>query len=228
MSNAPRQAAVSWAKAALFVACLGPLAALIAAGVRDELGANPVETVTRMTGDWTLRLLLTTLLVTPLRRVTGWNALVRLRRMLGLFAFFYVCLHVLTYAVLDASLDPAYIVEDILERPYITVGFASFCALVPLAVTSTDRMVRRLGGRRWRQLHRLAYLAAFGGTVHFLWLVKADVTEPLAYMGALGVLMLARVPRVASGLGRLRMRPAPNRGGGTADLSGGASPARGP
>ena len=194
---------VRLAKAGLFAACCLPLALLVAAGLTDELGANPVETITHETGEWTLRLLLVTLAVTPLRRVTGWNALVRLRRMLGLFAFFYLALHFSTYALLDASLDLAYVAEDVLERPYITVGFASLLLLVPLAVTSTDAMVRRLGGRAWRRLHRLAYLATLGGCLHFLWLVKADTREPLVYLAVLGALMLCRVPRIARALSRL-------------------------
>lgn len=191
-------------KPVIFVAALIPLALLVWNAVYGDLGANPVETITYATGDWGLRFLLITLLVTPLRRATGWQALARIRRMLGLWAFFYICLHFLTYLVLDAFFDFRYILEDITDRTYITLGFTSFLLLIPLAVTSTNAMVRRLGGRNWRRLHRLAYVAATGGVLHFLWLVKADVREPLIYLGILALLFLARVPAVADRLTRLR------------------------
>lgn len=191
-------------KPAIFIAGLVPLALLVWNATHDALGANPVEAITHATGDWGLRFLLITLCVTPLRRITGWHELVRVRRMLGLFAFFYVCLHFSTYLVLDAFFDLRYILEDITDRTYITLGFTSFCLLIPLAVTSTDAMVRRLGGRRWRLLHRLAYAAATGGVLHFLWLVKADLREPLIYLGILLVLFLARVPAIADRLARIR------------------------
>jgi sulfoxide reductase heme-binding subunit YedZ len=158
-----------------------------------DLGANPVETITHHTGDWALRLLLATLAITPLRRLTGWGAWLRLRRMLGLYAFFYALLHVLTYFILDREGQLSGLWEDVLERPYISVGFAVFVLLVPLALTSTDGMIRRLG-RNWRRLHRLVYPAALGAVVHFLWLVKADLREPLWYLGVLALLMLARIP----------------------------------
>lgn len=195
-------------KPAIFVAGLVPLAMLLWNATHDGLGANPVEAITHETGDWGLRLLLITLCVTPLRRLTGWHELVRVRRMLGLFAFFYVCLHFSTYLVLDAFFDVRYILEDITERTYITVGFTSFLLLIPLAATSTDAMVRRLGGRRWRALHRLAYAVAIGGVLHFLWLVKADLREPLIYLGILLVLLIARLPPVANRLARVRSRGA--------------------
>jgi len=185
------------AKALVFTAASLPFLALVWDGFNGELGANPVETITRTTGDWALRLLLVTLAVTPLRRLTGWHALTRLRRMLGLFAFFYVALHFATYLVFDQFFSLAGIVDDVVERPYITVGFASFVLLIPLAATSTDAMVRRLGGRRWRRLHRLAYLAAAGGVLHFLWLVKADLREPLVYAAVLALLLASRLPFVS-------------------------------
>lgn len=191
-------------KPAIFIAALVPLALLLWGATHDGLGANPIETITHETGDWGLRFLLITLCVTPLRRITGWNELIRLRRMLGLFAFFYVCLHFSTYIVLDAFFDLDYILEDITDRTYITLGFTSFLLLIPLAITSTDAMVRRLGGRRWRLLHRLAYAAAMGGVLHFLWLVKVDIREPLIYLGILLLLFLARVPAVADRLARIR------------------------
>ena len=137
-----------------------PFALLVDGLFSGGLGANPVETITHETGTWALRLLLVTLAVTPLRRLTGWNLLVRYRRMLGLFAFFYACLHFTTYLWLDQYFDVAAIIDDIVERPYITLGFTGFVLLLPLAATSTNAMVRRLGGKRWRQLHRLGYVAA--------------------------------------------------------------------
>ena len=181
-------------KTTLFAAALAPFTALVVAGLTDGLGANPVETITHETGEWTLRLLLVTLAITPLRHLTGWVWLTRLRRMLGLFAFFYLMLHFTTYAVLDASLDLAYVIEDVADRLYITAGFAAFVMLVPLAATSTNTMVRRLGPVRWRRLHRLVYAAGVCGVLHYLWLVKADLREPLVYAGILAVLLAARLP----------------------------------
>lgn len=183
-------------KAGLFAAALTPFTALVVAGFTGGLGANPVEAITHTTGEWTLRLLLATLAITPLRHLTGRVWLTRLRRMLGLFAFFYLMLHFTTYAVLDASLDLAYIVEDVADRLYITAGFTAFVMLVPLAATSTNAMVRRLGPLWWRRLHRLVYAAGVCGVVHYLWLVKADLREPLVYTGILAVLLAARLPVV--------------------------------
>ena len=183
-------------KAAVFALCLVPFALLVARALSGGLGANPVEAVTLETGIWALRLLLVTLAVTPLRRLTGALWLVRLRRMLGLFAFFYAALHFLTYAILDASLDLSYVLEDILDRRYILVGFSAFVLLVPLAATSTNAMVRRLGPARWRRLHRLVYLAVPLAALHFLWLVKADLTEPALYAGILAILLFLRLPPV--------------------------------
>ncbi len=181
-------------KPAIFVTALIPLALLVWDAVADALGPNPVEAIRLRTGDWTLRFLLITLAVTPVRRLTGWNALIRVRRMLGLFAFFYACLHLITYVWLDQGFYWSGIVDDIVERPYITIGVASFLLLVPLAATSTNGMVRRLGGQRWRRLHRLVYPAAFAGVFHFLWLVKADTREPLIYLAILTGLMVLRLP----------------------------------
>lgn len=177
---------------ALFAACLLPFARLVWGVASDALGANPVEVVTRATGWWTLFFLCATLSVTPLRRATGWSALARRRRMLGLFAFFYVVLHFTTYLWLDAWFDPATIAKDIFKRPFITVGFSAFLLLVPLAATSTAAMQRRLG-RRWQLLHRLVYAIATLGVVHYWWLVKADVTEPVRFALVLGVLFAARI-----------------------------------
>lgn len=192
-------------KPAIFLVALIPFALLLADAFGGRLGANPVEAITHRTGDWTLRMLLITLAVTPLRRLTGWNRLARVRRMLGLFAFFYACLHLLTYIWLDQFFDLGAVVEDVVKRPYITVGFTSFLLLLPLAATSTDRMARRLGGRRWRRLHRLAYVTAAGGILHFLWLVKADLREPAIYLAVFAVLMAARIPTVARQLADVRL-----------------------
>src|SRR4030065_4582 len=168
-------------KPLVFALCLTPLARLVFFAFTDRLGANPIEFVLRSLGTWTLTLLLVTLSITPLRRLTGWNSLIRVRRMLGLFTFFYVCLHFLTYAGGDQSFDLSAVLVGVVEDPSITVGFTCFVLLIPLAVTSTNAMQRRLGGKRWQQLHRLVYLIAAGGVVHYLWLVKKDLTQPLLY-----------------------------------------------
>ena len=175
-------------KALTFLLCLIPLARLGWLGMSDGLGANPIEFITRSTGTWTLVFLMITLSVTPLRRITGWNGLIRFRRMLGLFAFFYVCLHFTTYIWLDQFFDWAEIVKDVIKRPFITVGFVSFVLLIPLAVTSTNAMQRRLK-RRWQLLHRLVYLIAIGGVVHYWWLVKKDITQPVLYALVLAALL---------------------------------------
>jgi len=180
-------------KALIFLASLFPLARLVWFAYSDRLGANPIEFITRSTGTWTLVFLLITLSVTPLRKWTGWQWLIKLRRMLGLFAFFYVCLHFTTYIWLDQFFDLQSIVKDVIKRPFITVGFASFLMLIPLAITSTNAMVKRLGGKRWQQLHRLVYLIAIGGVVHYWWLVKKDITQPAIYAAVLLVLLGYRV-----------------------------------
>jgi sulfoxide reductase heme-binding subunit YedZ len=169
-----------------------PLAWLAWGAATDGLGANPVERVTHVTGEWTLRFLLLTLAVTPLRRLAGWRWLAPLRRTLGLTAFGYACVHYLTYLGLDHFFDWDSIVEDVLERRFVTAGFAALLCLAPLAATSTRAMARRLG-RKWKVLHRLVYVAATLGVVHFLWLVKADRLEPFAYGAILGLLLGARV-----------------------------------
>ncbi len=179
-------------KSLAFAVCLVPLALLSWRGYNDHLGANPIETITRTTGLWTLRLLLITLLVTPLRRLTGWNVVQRLRRMLGLFAFFYAMLHFMTYVWLDQFFVWDDIVRDVIKRPFITVGFAGFLLLLPLAFTSTNAMMKRLG-RRWQTLHRLAYVIPSLGVLHYLWLVKADINPPLLYGAMLSVLLGVRV-----------------------------------
>ncbi|HEY6862667.1 MAG TPA: protein-methionine-sulfoxide reductase heme-binding subunit MsrQ [Burkholderiales bacterium] len=182
-------AAVSWIKAIAFALALVPLGRLVAAVFLRSLGTNPVEAIIRSLGTWTLVFLCATLAVTPLRKITGWPWLLRLRRMLGLYAFFYAVLHFSSYVWLDQGLDLVAILHDIPKRPFITVGFTCLLLLVPLAATSTDAMVRRLGSARWRALHRLVYVVAIGGVVHFWWLVKRDVTEPAIYAVVVATLL---------------------------------------
>ena len=180
-------------KAGIFGVCLIPLLVLAWQAVTHHLGANPIDAIADRTGIWTLRLLLITLSVTPARRLTGWNRLIQLRRMLGLFAFFYGSLHFLTYIWLDQFFVVEDIIADVMERPFITVGFTSFVLLIPLAVTSTTTMIKRLGGKWWQRLHRLVYAIAIGGVVHYLWLVKADTRRPLIYGSILGALFVYRL-----------------------------------
>jgi sulfoxide reductase heme-binding subunit YedZ len=182
-----------WIKPAVFGLCLIPLVWLAWDGVTGRLGANPVEAVVRRTGVWAINLLLISLAITPARRLPGGSRLIVFRRMLGLFAFFYAGLHLMTYVGLDQFFAVRDIVKDVVKRPFITIGMASFVLLVPLAVTSTNRMIARLGGARWRMLHRLAYVIAIGGVLHYFWLVKADIRSPLLYAGFLALLLGARV-----------------------------------
>lgn len=193
-------------KAMAFCAALIPLARLVAGAALypDWLGANPAEYITRSTGDWTLRFLLLTLAVTPLRKVTGWHTLARFRRMLGLYAFFYGMVHLSSYLTFDHAFDLAEIAKDILKRPFITVGFTTLVLMVPLAVTSTNKMVRRLGAKRWMALHRLVYLIAPLGVIHFWWMVKKDVTEPALYAAALAVLLGYRLAARLAERGRVQ------------------------
>ncbi len=200
--------AIRTRKVVVFLACLAPLGLLIWQGFTHGLGANPIERITRATGDWTLRFLLITLAVTPARRLLGWPALIRFRRMLGLFAFFYGTLHLLTYVGLDQFFDPRSIGKDILKRPFVTAGMTAFVLLVPLAVTSTAGWIRRLGGARWRRLHRLIYFSALAGVVHFYWLVKSDIREPVLYGAILAVLLGYRLVHSASAT-QQRKAPAP-------------------
>jgi sulfoxide reductase heme-binding subunit YedZ len=193
-------------RAGVLLLGLAPFVALAVRAAAGGLGANPVEEVTHETGEWALRFLVLCLCVTPARRLTGWRPLQLERRTLGLFAFGYAALHLATYLTFELELDPGLIVEGVLERPYITVGFGAFAILSALAMTSTRAAARRLG-KRWKQLHRLVYLAAIGAVVHFLWLVKSDLREPLVY-GAIvaGLLGLRLWWRVVSP--RLRGEPA--------------------
>jgi methionine sulfoxide reductase heme-binding subunit len=179
-------------KIATFLLCLLPVLILAWRGTHAGLGANPVEFVTHSTGDWTLRLLLITLAVTPARRLLEMPSLIRFRRMFGLFTFFYACLHFLTYIWFDKFFDMEAMLKDIGKRPFITIGFASLLLMIPLAVTSTAAWIRRLGGKRWQRLHRLIYLIAAGGVIHYYWLVKSDTRLPALYGAILGVLLAYR------------------------------------
>lgn len=176
----------------VFLGCLVPLALLGSGALHGQLGANPIERITHETGDWTLILLLVTLAVTPLRRITGINELISFRRMLGLFAFFYGTLHFFTYIWLDKFFDTHEIVKDVYKRPFITAGFTGFVLMIPLAITSTKGWIRRLG-KKWVVLHRLIYASAIAGVVHYIWLVKKDVRKPLIYAAILALLLLWRI-----------------------------------
>lgn len=182
-----------WLKPLVFVACLVPLLWLGFRGFTGALGANPIEAVTRELGDWALRFILVALVVTPLRILTGWAVIGRMRRMLGLFAFFYVILHLSSYVGLDQFFFWSGIWQDIVKRVYITLGMAAVLMLTPLAITSTDKMIKRVGARRWRNLHRLVYPAAILGVIHFFMMIKADYTEPAIYAVLLSALLGFRV-----------------------------------
>jgi sulfoxide reductase heme-binding subunit YedZ len=181
--------AIRWLKPLVFVLCLAPLGRLLEKGIAGELGANPIQVITWSTGLWTLTFLLITLGITPLRKLAGIPWLIRFRRMIGLFAFFYGSLHFVTYVWLDQFFDVRSMIKDIVKRPFITVGFTAFVLLIPLAVTSTRKMIQRLGGKRWQWLHRLIYVSAAAGVVHFLWLVKKDITQPAIYGVVLAILL---------------------------------------
>ena len=182
-----------WTKIPVFFFCLAPLGWLVWDGVHHRLGANPIEFITHVTGEWTLIFLLITLTVTPARKLLRQPALIRFRRMLGLFAFFYGSLHFATYIGLDQFFDLLAMMDDISQRKFITVGLIGFLLLVPLTITSTAGGIRRLGGRRWQVLHRLVYVSAAAGVVHYYWLVKSDVTEPVRYGLILALLLLYRI-----------------------------------
>src|SRR5262250_1381910 len=179
-----------WAKAVVFALSTWPLLFIIWRTVRGELTANPVEFYQHQTGDWTLRFLVFALCITPFRKILGLPELIRFRRMLGLFAFFYVCLHFLTYLGPDQSFSFSGMLQDVAKRPFITVGFTAFVLLIPLAITSTSGWIRRLGGKRWQRLHRAVYFSATLGVFHYLWLVKSDIRLPVFY-GVLVALLLA-------------------------------------
>jgi sulfoxide reductase heme-binding subunit YedZ len=180
-------------KLVVFLLCLVPFFLLVWQAFTGNLGANPVETITHTTGDWTLRFLVITLAVTPARRLTGWTPVTRFRRMFGLYAFFYSCLHFAIYCLSIANLNVSEILNDIAMRPYVTVGFTGFVLMIPLAITSTKKWISRLGGKRWQALHRLVYVSAIAGVLHYLWLVKLDIRSPVRYGIAVGLLLLFRV-----------------------------------
>lgn len=201
---------IVWLKVVIHLACLVPLARLGYYFYTNNLGANPIEFITHSTGDWTMIFLLFTLSITPLRRLSGLQWLGRFRRMIGLYAFFYSCLHFTTYAYLDRYLEWAalasagegarsaanffsFVLQDVAKRPFVTAGFTSFLLMVPLAVTSNKLSLRLLTGRRWQQLHRLIYLSAMAGVVHYWWLVKADITQPAIYASILAALLAFRL-----------------------------------
>ena len=197
---------IPWLKAAVFLACLGPLARLVWLYRQNSLGPNPIEFITLSTGTWTLVFLLTTLAITPLRRLTGQAWPIQFRRMLGLYAFFYGFLHLSIFVVLDKYFDWKDMIDDVTKRPFITFGFAALVLMTPLALTSTNGWVRRLGGKRWQALHRLIYASAILGAIHFWWKVKADHTEPGVYAGILTVLLGYRVAYWAWPLLKARQR----------------------
>jgi sulfoxide reductase heme-binding subunit YedZ len=180
-------------KIAVFLAALIPLERLAWKALHDGLGANPIEVITHSTGDWTLILVLATLSITPLRRLSRQYWLIGIRRMVGLFAFFYGALHLTTYLWFDKDFDFHEILKDIAKRPFITVGFLAFTLMIPLALTSNVWSIRRLGGKRWQRLHRLIYLTGILGVIHYIWLVKADLRDPASYGVVLGLLLLYRL-----------------------------------
>jgi sulfoxide reductase heme-binding subunit YedZ len=192
-------------KPIVWIGCLVPAGILGVRAVRGDLTANPLELLTNWTGYTTLVLVMVTLAVTPVRRLTGWNGVIRLRRLIGLFAFFYACIHFSIYIGLDIFFDWGRIIEDILLRPYITVGFTAFVLLIPLALTSTKGWIRRLG-KRWQKLHRLIYAVGALGVLHYYWKVKADTREPLVFAAIFVVLMVLRTGFVRQLFQRLRNR----------------------
>jgi sulfoxide reductase heme-binding subunit YedZ len=185
--------ASKWTKVFVFLLCLGPFGFLVWRSFTGNLGPNPVEFYQHTTGDWTLRFLVLTLCITPFRKLLKLPDLIRFRRMLGLFAFFYACLHFLTYLGPDQSFDLSAMWKDVAKRPFITMGFAAFVLLIPLALTSTAGWIRRLGGRRWQMLHRLIYISAICAVIHYYWLVKSAVLRPLTYAAIVAVLLLWRL-----------------------------------
>ena len=200
-----------WTKVVVFALCLVPLGILVWRGIQNDLTLNPVQFVEHSLGDWVLRFLAITLAITPLRKILRLPQLIRFRRMMGLFAFFYLCLHFITWLALDRFFNWAQILDDISKRPYITVGFTAFLLLIPLAVTSTAGWIRRLGGKRWQNLHRLIYIAAVLGVIHYYWLVKSDHRKPLLYAFIIGVLLAWRVATWLYGKGKSSVKGSPSR-----------------
>jgi len=182
-----------WTKVVVFALCLVPLGLLLWKGFHNDLSLNPVEYVEHRTGDWILRFLCITLAITPLRKILHLPQLIRYRRMMGLFAFFYACLHFATWLGVDRYFEWSLILDDIGKRPFITVGFTGFVLMIPLAITSTAGWIRRLGGKRWQMLHRLVYFSAIAGVIHYYWQVKSDVRKPLEYAAIVALLLGWRV-----------------------------------
>ncbi|MGH9712556.1 MAG: sulfite oxidase heme-binding subunit YedZ [Candidatus Acidiferrales bacterium] len=191
-----------WTKVGVFLLCLVPLGILILRAAQGNLTANPIEFITHTTGDWTLRFLVITLSISPLRKILRLPQLIRFRRMFGLFAFFYAFLHFSTWIGLDKFFDWTEMWKDVQKRRFITVGFTGFVLMIPLAVTSTAGWIRRLGGKRWQMLHRAIYLSAVAGVIHYYWLVKSDVRKPLQYAAMVGVLLAWRLGSWISGRGQ--------------------------
>jgi len=191
-----------WTKVVVFLGCLVPLGVLVWRALHGQLTANPIEFITHATGDWTIRFLILTLAITPLRKMLRLPQLIRFRRMLGLFAFFYACLHFSMWIGVDKFFDWSEMMKDVQKRRFITVGFTGFALLIPLAITSTAGWIRRLGGRRWQMLHRAIYLSAVAGVIHYYWLVKSDVRKPLQYAFLVGILLVWRLAAWISGRGR--------------------------
>jgi methionine sulfoxide reductase heme-binding subunit len=197
-----------WIKAAAFLLCLGPVLYLAWRFYNQDVTANPLEFLQHQTGDWGIRFVVATLAVTPLRKLLRLPDLIRFRRMFGLFAFFYACLHFLTYLWFDKLFEFGEILKDVGKRPFITAGFTAFLCMLPLALTSTTGWIRRLGGKRWQKLHRLVYLAGIAAVVHYYWLVKSDVRAPVRYGIMVGALLLWRVANKL-----MSRKPAPARKG---------------
>ena len=182
-----------WTKVVVFLLCLEPVAWLVWRGFHQNLTADPIKFITHTTGDWILRFLVITLAITPLRKILHLPQLIRFRRMFGLYAFFYAFLHFSTWIGLDLGFDWTAMWKDVVKRPFITVGFTGFVLLIPLALTSTAASIRRLGGKRWQMLHRLIYVTAIAGVIHYYWLVKSDVRKPLEYGFLVGILLAWRL-----------------------------------
>jgi sulfoxide reductase heme-binding subunit YedZ len=207
-----------WTKVVVFAACLTPFGWLTWRGLHNDLGSDPVAYVTHFTGDWTLRFLVITLAITPLRKTLRLPPLIRFRRMLGLFAFFYVCLHFTTWIWPDHDFAWIEMWKDVLKRPFITVGFTAFMLLIPLALTSTAGWIRRLGGKHWQRLHRLIYVIAALGVIHYYWLVKSDVRKPLFYGFLVAILLMWRLGAWLIGRrGKATARPVRREGPATAE-----------
>jgi len=187
---------IQYFKPLIFILCLLPLFALPLFFLQNGLGANPIEYIVRYLGNWALRFLLVALAITPVRRLTGWTRLSTIRRMIGLFAFFYVTLHLLAYVGLDLFFNLQALIDDVLKRKFITIGMLAFILLIPLAITSTNKMIKRLGAKRWQKLHKLVYVISPLGVIHYFWMVKADISQPLIYGTIMTILLVIRFPKL--------------------------------